>query len=102
MLTKEQRAMATDEQIREWADRYDLPGSLSELRCMFEDAQTLLATQAAVVRVVRDDYFRDIDEIARAASDKLDRAGFYDEATLIIQLLQLTAPSPPALDSLAH
>src|SRR3990167_11541542 len=99
MLTKEQRKQALD------AYRTHCTGIVSDYEWPAEDDWLFcwdLATQAAVVRVVRDDYFRDIDEIARAASDKLDRAGFYDEATLIIQLLQLTAPSPPALDSLAH
>lgn len=35
------------------------------------------------------EHFRDLDPQARAASDKLDRAGYYDEATLVIQLLNL-------------
>ncbi len=28
----------TDAQIREWADRHDLPGTMTDLRCIFEDA----------------------------------------------------------------
>jgi hypothetical protein len=32
---------ATDTEIAEWAERHDLRGSATDLRCAFEDAQTL-------------------------------------------------------------
>jgi hypothetical protein len=35
------------------------------------------------------DTFRDFDDHVRKASDKIDRAGFYDEATLMVQLWML-------------
>ena len=41
-----------------------------------------------------DDWFRDIATHAKAASDKLNRAGFYDEAMLVSQLLNLTKYAP--------
>ncbi len=35
-----------DGQIRQWADRHDLQGSITDLRCAFEDARTLASPPA--------------------------------------------------------
>ena len=33
--------MATNKQISEWANRHDFKGTITDLRCAFEDAQTV-------------------------------------------------------------
>lgn len=33
---------ATDQQIQEWADRYDIKGTITDLRAMFEEARTFV------------------------------------------------------------
>lgn len=54
------------------------------------DAATAIA-KALRERLVGEqlDNFRDLDDHVRKASDKIDRAGFYDEATLMVQLWML-------------
>lgn len=55
----------SNERIKDWAEKHDLQGSMTDLRCIYEDAQTLGDTKPKLVQALR----RALDCVSACASD---------------------------------
>lgn len=78
----------TDEEIRAWAARHDLQGSLTDLRCAFEDAATLyIERQAARGEVVA--HCMAVQRIIDAALALISDAEEFETADGLVNAAQL-------------
>lgn len=99
----------SDAQIREWANRHDLQGTLTDLRCIFEDARTFQYAAQPAQKPQEIDLWKTIRiEITPAAYDIatpercLDTNLEYRDAKAIVDAHNASTQTPSAANGEAR